>query len=497
MAMSRPLRTPLSAIVGRGLRPVFIGAASAAALTACAPNLGPLPKLTQPKDYVSAKSFDAPEADWPADDWWTIYGDQQLDVLMAEALKGSPDLKIAEARVRSAEAGVQQAGAGRFPSLSASGSATGTRIDQHIGLPPQVAGFIPTGFNLATQAGANLNYQLDFFGKNRAALAAATSEAEAAKVDRAAARLALTTAVATAYADFVRLSQDRASAAEAVRVRQDTLKLVGERRRNGLETRGEYSQQNATVSAAQAQVDALDLQILQQRHLIAALLGDGPDRGLDVRAASDTLILRPYGLPPKIALDLVGRRPDIVAARLRAEAARQRLKMAKADFYPNIDLTGSFTAVSLDYKNNPSANLTQLGPALKLPIFTGGQTTGAYRGARAEYDVAAATYDKTLANALKEVADAIAGERSLQRQLADAKAALAADEDAYAVAKLRYQGGLSPYLNVLTAENTVLQQRQIVVDQSVLAVSYDLALIRALGGGFIETAPAAHLQSTR
>jgi NodT family efflux transporter outer membrane factor (OMF) lipoprotein len=244
-------------------------------------------------------------------------------------------------------------------------------------------------------------------------------------------------------------------------------------------------------------VDALDLQILQQRHLIAALLGDGPDRGLDVRAASDTLILRPYGLPPKIALDLVGRRPDIVAARLRAEAARQRLKMAKADFYPNIDLTGSFTAVSLDYKNNPSANLTQLGPALKLPIFTGGQTTGAYRGARAEYDVAAATYDKTLANALKEVADAIAGERSLQRQLADAKAALAADEDAYAVAKLRYQGGLSPYLNVLTAENTVLQQRQIVVDQSVLAVSYDLALIRALGGGFIETAPAAHLQSTR
>ena len=494
MAMSRPLLRVFKALIGACGSAGFL---CLAALSACAPNLGPMPSLSQPQAYATAQSFDTPAADWPEEDWWTVYGDPQLNDLMAEALKGSPDLRAAEARVREARAEVEQAGANRFPSLSASGSANETRIDQHIGLPPEVGGFIPTGFNLVTQAGANLQYQLDFFGRNRAALAAATSDAEAARVDHAAARLALTTTLAEAYADFVRLSQDRDAAAEAVRVRQETLKLVDDRRRNGLETRGEYSEQNATVSAAQAQVEALDLQILQQRHLIAGLLGAGPDRGLEVKVPPTALLFRPFGLPPKIALDLVGRRPDIVAARLRAEAARQRIKMARADFYPNIDLMGSFTGFALDAGHNPNANITQFGPALKLPIFTGGQTEGAYRGARAEYDEAVATYDKTLATALKEVADAIAGQRSLQAQLKDARASLASDEDAYNVAKLRYQGGLSPYLNVLTVENTVLQQRQIVVNQAVLALNYDLALVRALGGGFRQTAPAAHPQSTR
>jgi NodT family efflux transporter outer membrane factor (OMF) lipoprotein len=495
MAMSRPLLRVLKALLGAfGPSAGFV---CLAVLSACAPNLGPLPQLSRPQAYATAQSFDAPATDWPAEDWWAVYNDAQLDALEAEALKGSPDLRMAEARVREARAEAEQAGAARLPSLSASGSANATRIDQHIGLPPQVGDFVPTGVNLVTQVGANLQYQLDFFGKNRAALAAATSDAEAAKADRAAARLALTTAVATAYADFVRLAKDRDAAVEAVRVRRDTLKLVGDRRRNGLETRGEYSQQDATVSAAQAQVEALDLQILQQRHLIGGLLGAGPDRGLAVSVPPTDLLFRPYGLPPRIALDLVGRRPDIIAARLRAEAARQRLKMARADFYPNIDLMGSFTGFALQAGHNPNANIAQLGPAIKLPIFSGGQIEGAYRGARGEYDEAVASYDKTLATALKEVADALAGERSMRAQLDDARASLASDEDAYNIAKLRYQGGLSPYLNVLTAETTVLQERQIVVNQAVLALNYDLDLIRALGGGFSKTAPAAHSQSTR
>ncbi len=478
----------------------MIAAVSMAALSACAPNLGPPPKLSQPQDYAAAHSFDVPAADWPADEWWAVYRDPQLDVLEAEALKDSPDLKIAEARVREAQSQSEQAGSRRYPQLSASGSEDEARISQSIGLPSQVSSVLPNGFHLMTQVGANLSYELDFFGKNRAALAAATSQAEAVKADRAAARLELTIDVANAYADFVRLCQDRAAAAEAVRVRRDTLKLVGDRRRNGLETRGEVSQQNATVTAAQAQVEMLDFQILQTRHQIAALLGKGPDRGLDLQSAPrDTVILHPYGLPPTVAFNLVGRRPDIVAARLRAEAARQRIKVAKAAFYPNIDLAASFTAISLNDQSifNNNLTLAQFGPAVTLPVFTGGQTEGAYRGARAQYDEAVATYDKTLATALKEVADAIAGERALQAQLVDARASLTADEDAYNVAKLRYQGGLSPYLNVLTAENAVLQQRQIVVDQSVLALTYDLALVRALGGGFTETAPAARPHSTR
>ncbi len=500
MAMSRPPSIHERRSNPGGLRLFALSGVALGLLTACAPNLGPLPKFSAPDAYASARTFDVPTTAWPADDWWAAYQDPQLDSLMAEALEGAPDLRIAEARVRQAEAQAQQAGANRYPSLSVKGSEDEARISQSLGLPPEVASFLPSGFHGMTQVGANLSYQLDFFGKNRAALAAATSDAEAARADRAAARLQLTTAVASAYADFVRLSEDRDAAVEAVRVRQDTLKLVGDRQRNGLETRGEFSQQNATVSAAQAQVEALDLQILQARHQIAALLGKGPDRGLEIqRSVRTSALLHPYGLPPRLSLELMGRRPDIAAARLRAEAARQRIKVAKADFYPNIDLAGSFTGLSLDDKSILQHNLTltQFGPAVTLPIFTGGRTTGAYRGARGEYDEAVATYDKTVATALKEVADAIAGERSQTIQLADARAALAANEDAYAIAKLRYQGGLSPYLNVLTAETTVLQQRQTVVNLAVQSLLSDLDLVRALGGGFVESGTSGHPTSTR
>jgi NodT family efflux transporter outer membrane factor (OMF) lipoprotein len=456
--------------------------------------------LAPVQGYATSASFAAQSAQWPSDDWWAAYGDPQLDSLMAEALKGAPDLRIAEARVRQAQAQSEQAGAYRLPSLSANGAEYAARIDQSLGLPPDIASALPGGFSGMTQVGANLSYQLDFFGKNRAALAAATSTAEALRADRAAARLQLTAAVASAYANFVRLSEDRETAANSVRVRQDTLKLVADRRRNGLETRGEVSQQAATVSAAKAEVEALDLQVLQTRHQIAALLGEGPDRGLQIeRSPNAGALLHPLGLPPSLALNLVGRRPDIVAARLRAEAARQRMKSAKADFYPNIDLTGSVIAIALNNKSllQHNLNLTRVGPAVTLPIFSGGQLEGAYRGARGEYDEAAATYDKTVSNALRDVADAIAGVRSVQGQLTDARASLAADEDAYAVAKLRYQGGLSPYLNVLTAENAVLQQRQTVVNLAVQSLLSDIDLVRALGGGYSEPATAAHTSSTR
>lgn len=461
------------------------GASLAASLSACAPDLGPARQLSRPQDYASAQSLAGPTAAWPTDDWWTAYGDAKLTALIQTALKGSPDLREAEARVRAAEAQAVQAGARLLPSVSASGSVKGAQIQQSIGLPPQFASAIPSGWNDTGQAAASLNWQLDFFGRNRAALAAATSQADAARADAAAARLQISSAVASAYAQLLQLYADRDAAAEALKVRKETLELVGQRLRNGLETRGEFSQQNATVPVAQGDVDRIDLQILQTRHQLAALLGQGPDAGLDIpRPAPQGF--RPIGLPANLSADLIGRRPDITAARLRAEAARQQEKVAKADFYPNINLAASYTVLSLKAEDLFSHNiqLAQIGPAISLPLFDGGQRKGAYRGARAEYEVAVAEYDKALANALREVADAVAAQRSLVTQIADAKAALASSEDAYQAARARYQGGLSPYINVLTAENAVLQQRRAVADLNAQALSLDLALVRALGGGF-------------
>lgn len=462
------------------------GVSLAVLVSACAPNLGPASKLSQPQDYATARSFEAPAADWPSDDWWTVYGDPQLSALIQDALKGSPDLREAQARVRAAEAQAEEARSPFLPQPSANASAAPTRASKEIGFPPTFKGFLPGGFHTNTRLTADLTWQLDFFGRNRAALEAAVSQAEATRADAAAARLQIATAVATAYAQLVQLNADRDEAVEALKVRRQTLDLVGQRLKNGLETRGEFSQQNATVPLAQSDVDRLDLQILQTRHQLAALLGKGPDAGLDIgRGAAPTL--RPQGLPANLAADLIGRRPDIIAARLRAQAAAKQEKVAKLDFYPNISLTGYYGAQALDIGNifKRDANIGSIGPAIHLPNFVGGpQLRGAYRGARAEYEVAVAEYDKTLANALKEVADAIAAQRSLASQVADAKASLASSEDAYQVAKARYQGGLSPYLNVLTAENAVLQARRTLADLNAQALSLDVALVRALGGGF-------------
>lgn len=463
-------------------------ASLALAASACAPTLGPAPKLTAPGDYATAQSFAAPAAGWPSDRWWTAYGDPQLDRLIESALASSPDLREAAARVRLAESQVAQAGARLGPNASLSGSVKETRITQSIGLPP----VLPGGWNDNTQLQASLNWQLDFFGKNRAALDAALSQTRAARADQAAARLQLSSAVANAYASLLQLYADRDSSVEALKVRRQTLDLVGQRLRNGLETRGEFSQQSATVPAAQAEVDRLDLQILQTRHQLAALLGKGPDAGLDI-ARPATPTLQPLGLPANLAADLIGRRPDIVAARERVEVARQSEKSARADFYPNVNLAASDLVLSLRAADFTSHNiqLAQVGPAISLPLFDNGQRAGAYRGARADVELAVAEYDRAVTNALREVADAVAAKRSLTAQIVDARASLQSSEDAYQVARERYQGGLSPYLNVLTAENTVLQARRTVADLEAQALSLDLALIRALGGGFAAPAVAA------
>jgi len=473
----------------------LVGAAGLAALlVGCAPTLGPASKLMAPEDLASSRSLQAQAAAWPTDTWWTVYGDAELNRLIEEALKGSPDLKEAEARVRVASGQAEQAGAKLLPSGGVSGSIKETNIQQSIGLPPQVAGFVPKGWNAFPDVGASLNWQLDFFGRNHAALAAATSQRQAAEADAASARLQLSTGVATAYATLVQLYADRNEAAAALKVRQQTLELVADRLRNGLETRGEVSQQRATVPQAQGDIDRLDLQILQTRHQLAALLGKGPDAGLDIPEPTAPK-LQPLGLPANLPADLLGRRPDIVAARLRAEAARHQEHAAKADFYPSINLAASYAqlALSPDQLLTHNILLSQVGPAITLPIFDFGQKQGAYRSARADYEVAVAEYDKALTNALKEVADAVASQRSLSTQIIDADASLKSSEDAYQVQLARYRGGLSTYLNVLTAENAVLQARRTLADLDGQALSLDIALVRALGGGF--QAPALQTAS--
>ena len=491
MGQSEGLERLFSAeTLGLRARDVCIGIAVAVALilvaTACAPDLGTPPQIAPATSYETARSFTAPSAAWPEEAWWKAYNDPALDRLIDEAVAGSPDLKIAEARLREASAAQMNARSALFPTVTGSGEVTPERQSLNQGFPSAFQSYLPHGWHTEGQLQGNLEYELDFFGKNQAALAAATSDAEAAAIDVAQAKVTLSTAVASAYADLMRLSADRAAAVEIVRVRKDSARLVADRVREQLENTGQASEANSRVASAQVDVDNIDAQIAHTRNQIAALLGKGPDRGLDV-ALPGEVHPKAFGLPPTLAVDLVGRRPDVVAARLRAEAASSRIDVAHADYYPNIDLSGFYGVQSLGLSTlfQKASIAGEIGPAVHLPIFDGGKIESGYRNARAEYDESVATYDKTLTHALQDVADAAADCRELQIQLVHARAALAESENAYRIAVLRYKGGLSRYLDVLTSEDTLVTLKRQVADLEAQAFAQDVALVRALGGGFV------------
>ena len=462
------------------------------ALAGCAPDLGRMPQVRAEPALATAASFSGGPSPWPGDDWWTVYGDRQLDALENEALAGAPDLAVAAARLRQAQALVQRQNSVDRPRITAEGSSQTTRQSLNEGFPDAFKGFLPSGWHTQTRAAVDLDWNLDFFGANRARLAAALSSARAQEAESAAARLQLTTAVAADYAELARLYDDRDATADALRIRQQSFGLVRRRLANGLSTRGELSQALAGIPVSQGDLKALDLSILDQRHAIAALLGAGPDRGLAI-ARPSTKALRPAGLPADTGVALVGRRPDLAVARLRAEAAADRTRGARRDYYPNVTLSGSYGLASLgvDTFLRHDSHVGALGPAVTLPIFEQGRLEGAYRQSRGEYDEAVASYDRTLANALREVADAAAGQVSIAAQLQDAQASFDASRDAYRVAALRYTGGLSPYLDVLTAETSLIQSRRAVADLQGQALAQDVALVRALGGGYVGSGAGA------
>ena len=463
----------------------FLVLMSAALLSACAtvPKLGDAPSLHTPQSLESSKSLAGTFVNWPADSWWLAYNDPALNALIDEALAGSPDVALAAARVRAAEAFAQQAGAALLPSAGAEASAGGNQQSKNLGIPPQ---FVPDGIQDTGRIAGTFSFNLDLWGKNRAALAAATSEAEAARVDAAQSRLMLTTGVAAAYADLAQLYRTRDVLLDALKVRETTATLTAQRMAAGVDTRGSLRQAEARVPVARGDILLLDEQITLTRNRIAALLGAGPDRGLTI--ARPTLNSATTALPANAGIDLIGRRPDIVAARLRAEAAAKRIKVARADFYPNINLTALVGLQSLGLGNLFSSGSTIVngGAALSLPIFDGGRLAGKYRGARADYDAAVARYDSTLVTALRDVADTIASRNATDARLAEGYRGLKAADEASDIAILRYKGGLSNQLQVLLTADALLASRRTVADLEARRRSLDIALVRALGGGYRE-----------
>ena len=457
------------------------------AVAGCAtPGEQPLPAATITPIAAGLDADAATDADFPDTAWWRALGDPALDALIDRGLAGQPGLQAAAARLAAVAADTQALSASHFPQFGLLAEPTRERFSENGLFPPAVAGATR---NLATLR-VNGQWELDFFGRHAAALQAALGQQRAAAAELQAARVLLTTRLARGWVDLARLLALQAVAERTLAQREDQLALTRRRVAAGLDTALELRLAQGPVPDTRQQIEQLDGQIVLARHALAVLSGQAPQARA---AARPTLAPLQWAvLPDRLGADLLGRRADVVAARWRVEAAQAQVTGAQADFYPDINLIGQvgLNALGLDRLLLAGSRQVSAGLALRLPLFDGAYLRARLGARSAEADAAVAAYNAAVLDAAREVADAGALLRSLQRQQGLQAEAADAAEGAWRLATQRHEAGLSSYLSVLAAESAVLVQRSGAAELKARTLDTQLALVRALGGGWRDEPPA-------
>lgn len=462
---------------------------AAVALTACADMSGINSQATL-RDPATLGLAAPPAAPVPAAvpaDWWRGFGDAQLNTLVEQALAQNPSLKVAQARLARAQAVTEVADAALLPQVNGAVDLTRQRYTETGAIPAPLAGSIRNSGTLQL----NASWELDFFGKYRAALDSALGTVQAAQADTDAARVLLASNVARTYLQLVRIHAQLAVAERTLAQREETMHLVRDRVGAGLDTRLELHQSEGSLPEARQQIEALHEQSALLRNTLGALVADQKMAlALDVPALT---AIKSIEIPAQIPADLLGQRADIAAARWRVESASKDVVNAKTQFYPNINLVAFAGLSSIGLNRLIGADSLQwgVGPALRLPIFEGGRLRANLRGKTSDLDAAIESYNSSVLDAVHDVADQVASARSITRQQTEQRSAQASAESAYGIAVQRYQAGLGNYLNVLAAETNVLVQRRQAVDLAARALDVQVGLARAVGGGYTAVLPGA------
>lgn len=419
-------------------------------------------------------------AAWPESNWWHAFGDPQLDALVDEALAGSPSLAAAEARTRRAQAEAGVANAARGPTSAINGQIAGLQVPESLAPDP-----IGGSLKLANLVTLNLRYSPDLWGASRNRWQAAVDAAHASEADTHAARLALAANVARTY---IALGQAFAvqDAAQAEAHRAEALAALDDARAragigNAIRVRGDRS----LAANARQQAQAATQQIAHLRNALAALLGASPDRGLAIQRPH--LATPALAVPEQIPSGLLARRPDLVAARWRVEAALRGIDVRKAAFYPSVNLSAMIGLAASHvedlFQGNPL--LFNGGPALSLPVFQAKALRNQLRTSQADYDLAVAGYNQALLQALRETADAVQTARALDARIAATRDAREHAAQAHALVEQRHRAGIASRLDVLAAQQPLLQLDQQLAGLVAARRGAGIDLVQALGGGVL------------
>jgi NodT family efflux transporter outer membrane factor (OMF) lipoprotein len=458
-----------------------------------------IPSGDKPAEFMKSPSIEHTLSDaghvqsaahWPPERWWREFGSTELNGLIDAALKDNVGLKVAAARLRQAQALVRVEGARLLPFLDAAAGLEAGRFSGN------GANVVLRGDNYVSAfiTPLSLRYQFDFWGKNRAALEAALGEASAEEAEQAEVLLQLTTAIARSYLHGIALRQQLGLAHDIAKLRRDLLNIDQTRLSLGLDSADPAKQTTVELEQINKREASLRDQLDIQRNLLARLIGKGPDSTRNLFA--DT-VLNPekIKMPTQLPLELLSQRPDLAAALHRAEAAAQRVEVAKAGFLPTIDLTAfvGLNALRLTKGGSSLANLLFSGssfsygiaPGLRLPLFEGGRLRGELSAQRAEYDGAVELYNDTLLHAVQEVADSLSRWRETGTIVEAQGRLLSAQHENLNLAQVRFRTGLDDRRTMLSRQHALLDQDYALKNLQSDRLLAMVDLMEALGGGYV------------
>ncbi|QWT19433.1 efflux transporter outer membrane subunit [Bacillus sp. NP157] len=472
---------------------LLVGAVAVAALVAgCAPPVRP-PAFV-PRDEVPIAGLPTEQAGWPQPEWWKRYADAQLDRLVDTAMRGSPNMEQAEARYRAALRAVDSAKAELNPQVR--GLLNGGHGYNDVSLKGQVPGGTGSaqGFQLnpgsswsnSGVAGALATWDLDLWGKQKAAVEASVGQARAAEAERASAATSLQYNVVNTYFDWQAQQARLAVARHAADLSAQYRELVELRVHGGLDDPTNLDQADAQLAQTRQNVAQLEGAASLDLAQLAALAGVSPKDLGDLKPAP--LPSPDVRLPDDARLGLLARRPDIVAARWQIEASAKGIDQARKAYYPDVSLMalGAFLRTYPDLGSGSRTDLTlgNLGASVQLPIFSGGRLRAQFESAQAQLDSAVAQYDGAVVQAAGDIAQGIATLQMLDNQRVQVERQYDASAAQKSKAADRRSKGLIDDRNWLNADMQLDQQQDARLQITSQMLSANLSLIHALGGGY-------------
>jgi NodT family efflux transporter outer membrane factor (OMF) lipoprotein len=444
---------------------------------------------------ASKQAAAAPETGWPQDEWWRQFRSPSLDRVMTIALQENPGLRKAYARLGEAGAAAQVEGARLLPWADADNTLRTVRYAKHgvvATYNPDLGG---TYHSSDTLNFASFRYEFDFWGKNRAAFDAALGEAAAQEAEFAEARLLLTAEIARAYVRGVILAQQLRLINEIMKVARGQLDVAQNRFQTGLGPADDVLKASLDLEIV-AKIDANTRQLLVvQQNLLARLMAQGPDAAENLFAAEQVSIPARIALPARLPIELLAHRPDLATAMHRAEAAAERIHVAKAQFLPSVDLsaaTAGLEAAVLTKNFGTLANVLFRGsdlnfvaaPGVHLPLFEGGRLRGQLSAVRAQYDEAVELYNDTLVHAVQDVANGLSNWRQTGAVLKAQEDLLNASRGTVKLTQERARSGLVDRREILSVQRGLLDQQFALKTSEGDHLLAAVDVIQALGGGY-------------